>query len=267
MRLAMYLRVSSNGQVDGYGLAVQEKACRRWAKAQGHQIVATFTDAGVSGARDAADRPGLSGALLALRRPPDAEGLLVARLDRLARALTVQEASLAIAWQAGARVFTADAGEVLRDDPDDPMRTALRQVVGVFAELDRRLVVKRLRDGRTAKAAAGKHSTGAYAYGYAGRGKGRARDAAPAPAEQRAVVRIATLRSEGASYRAIAAALDSEGLRPRRAAQWSAMAVRNIAVREVPRVVVVPTQAAPPPAPPPPPARPRTQHPTEWSTT
>jgi hypothetical protein len=33
---------------------------------------------------------------------------------------------------------------VLQDDSNDPMRTALRQVVGVFAELDRRMVVKRL---------------------------------------------------------------------------------------------------------------------------
>jgi hypothetical protein len=55
---------------------------------------------------------------------------VVARLARLARALTVQKASLAVAWQAGGHVFTADAGEVLRDDPANPMRTALRQVVG-----------------------------------------------------------------------------------------------------------------------------------------
>jgi hypothetical protein len=154
-----------------------------------------------------------------------------ARLDRLARALTVQEAALAVAWRAGGRVFTADAGEVLQDDPDDPMRTALRQVVGVFAELDRRMVVKRLRDGRKAKAADGRKATGAYPYGYAGAGKGRTRDAAPDPKEQRAVALIAELRGAGRSYREIAAELDAAGLPPRRAAQWSAMAVRNIAAR------------------------------------
>ncbi len=232
MRLAVYLRVSSESQLDGYGLDVQERACRAWAKAYGHRIVEVFTDAGVSGAKDAADRPGLSAALLALQQPPEAEGLLVAKLDRLARALTVQEAALAVAWRAGARVFTADAGEVLRDDPDDPMRTALRQVVGVFAELDRRMVVKRLRDGRSAKAEAGKHHTGSYAYGYGGAGKGRERDAAPRTDEQRAVARILELRAAGQSYRQVAAVLDGEGLRPRRAASWSAMAVRNVAVRE-----------------------------------
>jgi DNA invertase Pin-like site-specific DNA recombinase len=72
----------------------------------------------------------------------------------------VPEAALAIAWQAGGRVFTADTGEVLRDDSDDPMRTALRQVVGLFAELDQWMVVKRRRDGRAAKAGTGRKVTG-----------------------------------------------------------------------------------------------------------
>ena len=46
------------------------------------------------------------------------------------------------------------------------------------------------------------------------------------------MARIVELRQAGESYRAIAATLDAEGLRPRRAASWSAMAVRNIAERE-----------------------------------
>lgn len=233
MRLIAYVRVSSESQLDGFGLDVQERAIRAWARAHGHRIVGVETDAGVSGATDAADRPGLSTALLTLQHPPQAEGLIVARLDRLARALTVQEAALAIAWQAGGRVFAADTGEVLRDDPDDPMRTALRQVVGVFAELDRRMVVKRLRDGRAAKAGTGRKTTGSYPYGYTGVGKGRDRDAAPRTDEQRAVARIVELRQAGESYRAIATILGAEGHRPRRAASWSAMAVRAIAQREL----------------------------------
>jgi DNA invertase Pin-like site-specific DNA recombinase len=231
VRLVGYVRVSSDGQVDGYGLDVQERAIRRWAEAQGHRLVGLHTDAGVSGAIDATNRFGLSAALLAVTGQ-EAKGIVVARLDRLARALTVQEAALAVIWRAGGQVFTADSGEVLKDDPDDPMRTALRQVVGVFAELDRRLVVKRLRDGRAAKLAAGRKATGAYPYGYSGAGKGRQRDAAPHAIEQTAVRRIMEMRAAGASYRSIAAALDTEGLQPRRALAWSAMSVRNVAVRE-----------------------------------
>jgi DNA invertase Pin-like site-specific DNA recombinase len=228
MKLVAYIRVSGTGQVtDGYGLEVQEKAVKAWAKKYGHRIVRIVREEGVSGATDALDRPGLSEALLMVQEG-DAEGLLVPRLDRLARALTVQEATLAIVWRAGGRIFTADTGEVMADDPDDPMRTAMRQVVGVFAELDRRMVVKRLRDGRAAKKAAGKKAVGAYAYGTHGTGEGRDRDAAPNPAERRALDRILELRAAGSSFRTIGETLDAEGLPPRRAAKWSAMTVRSI---------------------------------------
>lgn len=231
MRLIAYLRVSSASQVDGFGLDVQRKAVRRWAKANGHRIVDEQVDAGVSGALDAADRPALSAALQALRKPPCADGLVVARLDRLARQLTVQEAVLALIWREGGSVFTADDGEVRQSDPDDPMRDALRQMVGIFAELDRKTLVKRMRDGRKAKADAGRKAVGQYAYGTHGVGKGRERDAAPLESEQLALARIVELRRGGESYRTICAALDAEGLKPRRAVSWSPMAVRNIAVR------------------------------------
>ena len=227
-----YLRVSSEGQVDSYGLDAQERAVRRWAKANGHHVVHWCRDEGRSGALDVADRPGLTCVVEQLGSGV-ARGVAVARIDRLARALTVQEAILGLVWRLGAAVFTADAGEVLPDDPDDPMRTAIRQVFGVFAELDRKMVTKRLRDGRKAKAATGRHAVGAYAYGYRGAGKGRDRDAAPNPSEQVAVERILELRQVGTSYRAIAATLDAQGLPPRRAGRWSPMAVRNIACREL----------------------------------
>jgi DNA invertase Pin-like site-specific DNA recombinase len=231
MRLVAYLRVSSTGQIDGYGYDVQLTDIKRWAKANGHKIVATFRDA-VTGKYDAPDRPGLTEAIQMVRRPPEADGIVVGKLDRLARALTVQEAILALVWREGGKVFTAEDGEVRQDDPDDPMRTAIRQVQGVFAELDRKTVVKRLRDGRKAKAATGRKAVGEYAFGYRGEGQGRDRDAAPNPTEQAAVRRIAELRTAGKSYREVAAALDDEGLRPRRAASWSAMSVRNVAIRE-----------------------------------
>jgi len=52
--------VNSDGQVDGYGLAVQEQAVRNWYRQEGDELVETYTDPGVSGARDVFDRPGLS---------------------------------------------------------------------------------------------------------------------------------------------------------------------------------------------------------------
>ena len=69
-------------------------------------------------------------------------------------------------WEeAGGHVFTTDQGEVPRDDPDDPMRTAMRKMAGVMYELDRRLVVARLRRGRRLKAKRGGFAGGGSATG------------------------------------------------------------------------------------------------------
>jgi len=232
VRLAAYLRVSSETQLDGQGLDVQERAIARWATEHGHRVALTFRDEGRAGTLDAPDRPGLAETLDAVA-DGKVEGVVVYALDRLARSLAVQEAALGAVWKLGARVFTVDGGEVQEDDPDDPLRTAMRQMRGVFAQLDRGQVVKRLRDGRRAKAAAGKKAVGDYPYGYRGAGKGRERDMVPHPAEQAVIRRIAELRAGGASYRSIATTLDAEGRSPRRAGRWSAMAVRNVSDRHL----------------------------------
>ncbi|MFI0218858.1 recombinase family protein [Streptomyces lydicus] len=59
------------------------------------------------------------------------QGIVVPNLDRLARELVVHEAALAQCWKHGGRAFMADQGEILPDDPEDPMRTAMRQLMGV----------------------------------------------------------------------------------------------------------------------------------------
>lgn len=224
MRLVACLRVSSTGQLDGYGLDAQRADISAWAKGNGHRVISWREDT-VSGALDAVDRPGLSAALQDLER---ADGLIVARLDRLARQVTTQEAILAAVWRNGYRALAADQGEILQDDPSDPMRTAMRLMAGVFAQVDRMMIVKRLRDGRIAKAAAGKKATGSYAFGVRGEGKGRDRDEAPDPTERETIDRIVELRGSGLPYRAIASKLDAEGRKPKRAASWSNVAVRRI---------------------------------------
>ena len=230
MKLVAYIRVSTAGQVsDGYGLSIQEKAVRAWAKANGHRIVRLVREEGVSGAKDAVDRPGLSEALT-LIQDGTAEGVLIPRLDRLARSVTVQEATLAFVWRHGGKVFAADSGDIA-EDQDDPYRIAMREMAGVFAGLERRIIVKRLKDGRAAKDAAGRKSVGAYAYGTQGVGEGRERDAGPNPAETEAHTQILELRRAGSSYREICDALDAAGHRPRRAERWQPMVVRTICQR------------------------------------
>jgi DNA invertase Pin-like site-specific DNA recombinase len=224
VKLAAYLRVSTDRQADeGYGLDVQRAAIRRWAKAHGHRVTTWCADEGVSGALEALDREGLTSALGAVESGK-AEGVVVARLDRLARLLTVQEATIALVWKLGGRIFTADGGEVLRDDPDDPMRTAMRQMQGVFAQLERAQVVARLRAGRRQKAEAGGYACGAPPFGH----RAEDRELVADEAEQAAIKRARALRRRGRSLRAIGETLDAEGFHPRRAARWHPQGVARI---------------------------------------
>jgi DNA invertase Pin-like site-specific DNA recombinase len=230
VKLIAYLRVSSAGQIDAWGLDRQEAAIRQWAKNNDAKIVKWFRDEGVSGTVEAVERPGLSEAIESMR-PLKADGIIAADIDRFARKLMVQEAAFGVIWKAGGRAFTATGGEVHQDADDDAARTLIRQVLGAVAQYEKTQAVMRMRQGRAAKAATGRKATGAYAFGYRGEGKGRERDAAADPLEHAILQLILARRSAGDSYRAIAAELDSLGHRPRRADSWSAMSVRSVVQR------------------------------------
>lgn len=236
MRLVAYLRVSTIEQAaHGFGLDSQRAAIRSAAKALGSRVVGWCADEGKSGALGVDRRPGLSEAL-AMIDNGDADGLIVRDLDRLAREITVQEAVIGRVWLIDhAGVFiSVPPQEVPRDDPDDPMRTAMRKMAGVFGELERMLVAKRLRDGRKAKAAAGGHATGSTPYGW--RSAKRTADnpngaVVPVPVEQAALRRMYDLQAAGQSTRDIAATLTAEGHPTKRGGAWSSATVSRILAR------------------------------------
>lgn len=224
LKLAAVGRVSTAGQLDGYGPEIQTKDMRGWARRNGHTIYGEILfDGAISGTVDTDDRPGLSRALN-LIADGKVDGLLVPNMDRLARELTVQEAALMVVWAHGGRVFAADQGEVLPDDASDPMRTFVRQVMGAAAQLERGLIVKRLTGGLAAKRAAGGYAGGAPAYGQ------RAVDAElkPDPEEMLVLARIKAMRERKISLREIAARLNADGIPTKRGGAWHSTTVGRI---------------------------------------
>ena len=192
MRFVAYLRVSTGEQERRGTIAQQRTDLRAWAKANGHRIVAWCEDDGVSGALPE-QRPGLTDALAAL---DNADGLVVKELGRLARDLTTQELVLAHVWKAERVTFTI-GGEVRQDDADDPMRTAMRQMLGVFNQLERGMIRAHMRAGRRAKAARGGYTGGSPAFGV----RAEKRELVPDESEAAALARIVELRRKGKSYR------------------------------------------------------------------
>ena len=227
MKLVGYLRVSTDKQVEkGMGLVVQEKAIRKWAKDNGHRLAKIYRDEGISGSNGINTRIGLHQALQAIQNG-DAEGLVTYKLDRLARQLTIQEATLAQVWKYDGHVFTCDIGEIHPDDPDDPMRTAMRQMVGVFAELERGMIRARMRAGREAKKAQN-NNTG-YAYGRPGLGMmAKDRSLVPNPEEQATVKLIMDLHQEGESLRSIIKALEAAGHKPKTGTKWYPSSINSV---------------------------------------
>jgi DNA invertase Pin-like site-specific DNA recombinase len=108
------------------------------------------------------------------------------------------------------------------------MRTAMRQMMGVFAQLERAMINKRLRNGRKTKAEQGGFAYGSPAFGQKAEGGELVADAR----EQAGVGRIAELHRDGKSLREIIGALDSEGIKPKReGAKWHPATVSRIIQR------------------------------------
>jgi DNA invertase Pin-like site-specific DNA recombinase len=223
-RLIGYRRVSTAGQIDRYGLAAQLADLKAYARG-GYRLVRVETDDAKSGTLPPDERPGLLAALKAVERG-EADGLLVpGDLDRLARELIVQEAIMSQVWKAGGTVHTTTRGEILADDPDDPMRTAIRQFMGIFAQLDRALIAKRMRNGRKAKAAAG----GYAGYGSPAFGQQSVNGELVTDDRESAVTaRMRDLRAEGMSYQRIADQLNAEGMTSKRGGAWHSQTVARV---------------------------------------
>jgi DNA invertase Pin-like site-specific DNA recombinase len=224
MKVVAYVRVSTDAQaIDGLGLDVQRKGIRAWALANGHRVALWASDEGVSGSTGVDTRDGLLDALNAIE-DGTAAGLVVYKLDRLARSLTVQEGTLARVWSMGGSVFSVDLGEVPQDDPDDPMRTAMRQMVGVFSQLERGMIAARLRAGRRLKAERGGYAGGGVPLGY----HSVDGELVVHEAESETRTRIFELRGQGLSLRAIARVLADEGRATKKGCRWHPETIRLV---------------------------------------
>jgi DNA invertase Pin-like site-specific DNA recombinase len=234
MKLAIYCRTSTHNGAGADSLDAQEEACRAWASEHGHEVVAVHRDRALSGGLGIEDRPGLAAAIVSLEESV-AEGLVVHRIDRLARELHVQEVALAHAWGVGDHVAVfeaAEGGEVRRDDPGDPHRRFLRQVMGAAAELERGLIKARLHGGRRRKARTGGYIGGRPLhpkFGYVLR-EGVFE---PVASEQATIKRILELREDGSTWAAVAATLTADETPPPSGSAWYPMTARRIAQREL----------------------------------
>lgn len=158
-----YLRTSSAANVgaDKDSEKRQRQAIEAYAKREGLEIVETFYDADVSGADPIESRPGFS-ALLDRIEANGVRIVIVEDASRFARLLVVQEAGILALIERGVRVLTA-SGEDLTET-DDPYKVAMRQIAGVFAQLEKSRLVGKLKGARDRMRAAGVKVEGRKSY-------------------------------------------------------------------------------------------------------
>lgn len=146
-RAAIYVRVSTDRQT----VENQTAALSKVAKARGWEIVATFHDAGVSGAKGRKDRPGLDDMLKQAQRGAF-DVIMAWSIDRVGRSLidllgTIQH------LEACKVDLYLDQQSI---DTTTPTGKLMFQVTGAFAEFERSMIRERVHAGLRRAVASGK---------------------------------------------------------------------------------------------------------------
>jgi DNA invertase Pin-like site-specific DNA recombinase len=212
-----YYRVSTDRQRrSGLGIEAQRTAVQRFAEGEGLRIAAEYVEAETGKGADALDRrPQLAAALAAARlaRCP----VVVAKLDRLSRDVAFVAGLMAQRVPFIVAELGADA---------DPF---MLHLYAALAEKERRLIAERTRLALAAKKATGARLGNPRNLNEAG-ALGRRTLASEADRLAANVLPIVQeLRAAGLkALGAIAAALNSRGVRTARGGRWHVSTVRNL---------------------------------------
>ena len=175
-RVAIYARVSTKN--NGQNPLTQLMPLRDYAQARGFEVFKEYTDIGISGSKE--KRPALDRLMRdAQRRKFDL--VLVARFDRFARSTKHLVLALEEFKSLGIQ-FVSYQENV---DTGSPLGNAIFTIIGAMAQLERDIIVERVKAGLRRAKNRGKQL---------GRPKGTAQD----------VRRIIRLKNEGLSLRKIA---------------------------------------------------------------
>ena len=202
----VYLRVSTTEQaLSGLGLEAQRATVAAYAERKGLTIVHEYCDEGIS-AKSLNGRPGALAAIKAVRNGR-AEGLLVAKLDRLSRSVLDGAGLMEQAGREGWVLHFAD----LDIDTSTPAGEMAANIIIAGSQYERRLISQRTRDALAAK-----------------RAKGERLGAVPSLPHE-VTLRILDERRNGRTFQAIADGLIADGIFTARGKKrWYAATVRAV---------------------------------------
>jgi len=215
----IYARVSTEDQIERYGLPTQLRACREYANRNGLEIVAEISDEGVSGA--ILDRPGLE-QVRRMARDRRADCVLMLDVDRLSREL----AHLLILKPELERFARLEfVAAKFEDSPSGRLFFGIRGVIGQY---ERELTRERTMRGRKERARSGLIVGGRVAFGYRYEAGKLIEDPDRAPIARR----IFADYEAGVSMRGIAIRLRESGAPSWSGRKWGKSSVGRILANE-----------------------------------
>jgi DNA invertase Pin-like site-specific DNA recombinase len=216
--------VSTQGQAEhGMSLADQADRIREYAARKGYELVRVSREAASGGIREGEElsyehRPVLLELIdAAMRR--EFNVLLVAKLDRLSRdypTLAVLERRL--------QRYGVEVVSTAEENGDGPLAEFIRGQLALVAQLERAMILERVRAGKAKKKALGRHVHGRIPYAY------RSDRGVLEPIDRLAsiVVRIFRDAREGDAPGRIARSLNSDGIPSPQGKQWTSKAVERV---------------------------------------
>lgn len=221
MRLIGYVRVSTDKQVDsGLSLDAQRKKLASYCELYGHVLVDVLEDAGASA--KSIDRPALRTAMTRLKAG-EADGLLVAKLDRLTRSVS-DLCALVDTFASERRELLSVAEQI---DTSTAGGRMVVNMLGVIGQWEREVIGERTR-AALAELKAGGVKLGPAPLGWR---HAEGRSVVVDPTEQAVVDRVLELHDQGLAVRAIAERLAAEGRPTKSGGRWHPTTVQRILAR------------------------------------
>jgi len=218
-----YCRVSTDNQKEEGTIEIQEKEIKKYSLANSIKLLGIIKDDGVSGSKEPTERPGWLRITKVLDDDPRIEGVMIYRLDRLARDLRIQENIIHdLLVKRGKKLISIKEPNL---NSDDFSRVMLRQILGSFAEYEKNLITNRLKMGRFNKAQNGERAGGSIPLGYKSKGKRLIVDE-----NQRETIKLIfhLKRYRRMSLAKIANELNSKQIQSARGGKWYAGTIKYI---------------------------------------
>lgn len=234
MKAVAYCRVSGQGQVSGDGFPRQIAAIREYCRLHDMECIGEYFEEAVPGKLGEEHRPAFQEMVAALLSN-GCRTIVIEGMHRLARQYDIQQQLITYLACKGITLISADTGEdITAALMGDPMRRAMVQIQGVLSELDKNMIVAKLKSARDRIRKDGRRpGTKNFSLDPTINTKPCGRKSFGEKAgEERTLDEIRLLRRHGLTYQLIADAMNDTNAPTRSGQPWRASVVAKILARD-----------------------------------